>query len=96
MTTSFSSFISEILKLLADKNWAVAKNKEGKTEIAHGYHDKRVKVKDNRALIMFYDTSKTNESWKAIPTPGEFLSNANEGYAFISKSSLSKLNQGLS
>jgi hypothetical protein len=68
----------------SDDIWAVAKNEDGKSEIANGYHDKRIKVTDNRTLIMFYDVSKTNESWKTVPFRLEHCwSNASKGHAFI-------------
>jgi len=90
-----SRFIEDILELIDDESWAAAKDKNGETKIMLGYGDKIFKVSDQRSIVIFFDSSKSNA---AVPSgtqhPDIDLTKAHLGYSFVKESTLSEINTG--
>ena len=82
-------FSDEIITLLDNPDWAVAKDENGKITIEHGYSDKR--IKDRRSILVFYDTSKASVATDAFEPD---FKKAHAGYNFIKSTILAVINAG--
>jgi len=89
----FARFIDDILELIDEKSWAAAKDKNGETKIMIGYGDKRIKRIDQRSIVVFFDSSKS-DGGAAATRPGIDYTKAHHGYNFVGESTLSEINTG--
>ena len=89
----FARFIDDILKLIDEKSWAAAQDKNGETKTKIGYGDKRIKRIDQRSIVVFFDSSKSDGAAAAI-RPAIDFTKAHHGYNFVEDSPLSEINTG--